>query len=108
MDDMCQIMISSTGMNKVICTFSILSSIASDYDNFLITGFGAVVLLPFVWHSLPDLFSSGGPGLYVLIVAAVVLLLAALLEFEALRRGKLAVVEPIWSFEIPAAALLPF
>jgi cell division protein FtsW len=36
MDDMCQIMISATCMNKVICTFSILSSISSDYDNFSI------------------------------------------------------------------------
>jgi drug/metabolite transporter (DMT)-like permease len=75
---------------------------------FLITGFGTVVLLPFVWSSLPDLFTQDGPGLYVLILAAVVLLLAALLEFEALRRGKLSVVEPIWSFEIPAAALLAY
>ena len=75
---------------------------------FLITGFGAVVLLPFVWHSLPDLFAGDGPGLIVLCGAALVLLLAALLEFEALRRGKLAVVEPIWSFEIPAAALLSY
>lgn len=75
---------------------------------FLITGFGAVVLLPFAWHSLPDLFTTNGPGLYVLIAAAIILLLAALLEFEALRRGKLAVIEPIWSFEIPAAALLSY
>ncbi len=74
---------------------------------FIITAFGFIVLLPFVWRSLPVLLSTGD-GLSVLIIASVVLLAAALLEFEALRRGKLSVVEPIWSFEIPAAAVLAF
>ena len=46
--------------------------------------------------------------LTVLAVLCIVLLLAALLDFEALRVGKLAVVEPIWSFEVPVAGLLAF
>ncbi len=34
--------------------------------------------------------------------------MAALLDFEALKKGKLAVVEPIWSFEVPASGLFAF
>jgi uncharacterized membrane protein len=36
------------------------------------------------------------------------LFFAAILDFEALRVGKLSVVEPIWSFEVPVSALLAF
>ena len=75
---------------------------------FIITLFGAIVLAPFVWHSLPTLFSNGGEPLLVLFVASVVLFIAALLDLDALKKGKLAIVEPIWSFEIPAAAVLSF
>lgn len=75
---------------------------------FFVTAFGAVVLLPFVYKNLGALFASSGNTLWILGVLCVVLLLAALLDFEALRIGKLAVVEPIWSFEVPVAALLAF
>ncbi len=75
---------------------------------FIITGIGAVLLLPFVWHSLGQLWQADSHVWTVLIGASLVLFVAALLEFEALRRGKLAVVEPIWSFEIPAAAVLAY
>ena len=73
---------------------------------FFITAFGAVVLLPFVYRDIPALFSESASTMTVLGVLCVVLLLAALLDFEALRVGKLAVVEPIWSFEVPVAGLL--
>ena len=73
---------------------------------FLITLFGAVVLLPFVWHSLPRLVSGDMEMLGVLFMAGIILFLAALLDFEALREGKLAVIEPIWSLEVPTAAIL--
>lgn len=75
---------------------------------FFITLFGAVVLFPFVYQDIPALFSESRETLIVLAVLCVVLLLAALLDFEALRVGKLAVVEPIWSFEVPVAGLLAF
>lgn len=73
---------------------------------FFITVFGAIVLLPFVYKDLPSLFAESRETLTVLAVLCVVLLLAALLDFEALRVGKLAVVEPLWSFEVPVAGLL--
>ena len=75
---------------------------------FFMTAFGALVLLPFVWKSIPNLFSAEYSTLWVLAGASVILLAAALVDFEALRKGKLAIVEPIWSFEIPTAAFLAF
>lgn len=75
---------------------------------FIITFFGAVVLLPFIYKDIPNLFSSESAGLWILFLAALILFFAALLDFEALKRGKLDVVEPIWSLEIPISALLAF
>lgn len=75
---------------------------------FFITLFGAVVLFPFVYRDIPALLSAPPATLLVLALLCIVLLVAALLDFEALRVGKLAVVEPIWSFEVPVAGLLAF
>jgi len=75
---------------------------------FFITFFGAVVLAPFAYKNLPALFSGSWDTIIVILVLCVVLFFAAILDFEALRVGKLAVVEPIWSFEVPGAALLAF
>ena len=73
---------------------------------FIISSFGSIVLLPFVWRDLPVLLDLN--NLIILLTCSSVLLVAALLDFEALRRGKLSIVEPIWSFEIPASGLLAF
>ncbi len=76
---------------------------------FLITLFGALVLLPFVYDDLPALLSAEATReRTILLSAALILFVAALLEFESLRRGKIAVVEPVWSLEIPFAVLLAF
>ncbi len=75
---------------------------------FIITLFGAVVLLPFSIKGLGLFFSNIGDGGYVFLFASILLLFAAIIDFEALRRGKLAIVEPIWSFEIPTAAVLAY
>jgi len=75
---------------------------------FLITLFGVIVLLPFAGPRLSSLLALGGRDLIIMGIACAVLFMAALLDFEALRRGKLAVVEPIWSFEVPVAAILAF
>jgi len=74
---------------------------------FLITFFGAVVLTPFVYKDIPGLLLSN-PKIWVLLIGSAVLFLAALLDFEALKEGKLDVVEPIWSLEIPVSAFLAF
>lgn len=74
---------------------------------FVITLFGSIILLPFVYKDIPSVFQSK-QILFVLIGASVILLIAAFLEFESLKIGKISVIEPIWSLEIPAAALLAF
>ena len=75
---------------------------------FVITGFGFIVLLPFAWHSIPGLFGGSLYDLGMLLLSSVVLFGAALLDLEALKRGKLSIVEPIWSLEIVSAAFLSF
>ena len=73
---------------------------------FFITSFGAAVLSPFVWQRIPAVFTGSSSVLLVVGVLCIVLFFAAILDFEALRIGKLAVVEPIWSFEVPVSAVL--
>jgi transporter family protein len=75
---------------------------------FIICGFGSLVLLPFVWKNIPALIMGDGQTLLILLGGAIILFVAALLDFEALKKGKLSVVEPIWSLEIPAATVLAF
>lgn len=74
---------------------------------FIIAGFGCIILLPFVWNDFPSLLLPGS-GKTILVGASVALFIAALLEFEALRRGKLSVIEPTWSLEIPSAVLFSY
>ena len=75
---------------------------------FVICLLSSLMLAPFMWHSMVNLFVTANGAIYVLLVAGIVLFIASLLDLEALRVGKLAIVEPIWSFEIPAAALFAF
>lgn len=74
---------------------------------FIISIVGALILLPFIWKSLPGDLTDPA-RLSILILASVVLLVAAVIDFEALRQGKLSIVEPIWSLEVPVAAVLAF
>lgn len=73
---------------------------------FIITIFGAIILLPFVYQDIPSLL--GNSKIWILVLASFILFLGAILDFEALRKGKLDVVEPIWSLEIPISGLLAF
>src|SRR3989344_3219897 len=73
---------------------------------FCISLFGTIVLSPFVYKKLPALFTGSHQTLIILGILCLVLFIAAILDFEALRVGKLSVVEPIWSFEVPVSALL--
>ncbi len=74
---------------------------------FYISAFGAIVILPFVYGQLAALAFNLGE-LALLLSTSVVLLAAALLDFEALKEGKIAVAEPVFVLEIPVAALLAF
>ncbi|MCX6752473.1 MAG: DMT family transporter [Candidatus Nomurabacteria bacterium] len=64
---------------------------------FYITAFAAIVLFPFVYNELASSFSN---YLVLLLIAGLATLFAALLNFEALRIGKISIVEPIYAFEI--------
>lgn len=66
---------------------------------FYIGLFGAVILTPIVWGSIPTILFDND-ALPVFIAALTMTILAALLEFEAFGRGKLSVIEPIMSLEL--------
>jgi drug/metabolite transporter (DMT)-like permease len=72
---------------------------------FSITGLAALVLLPFVWGEIISTLQSGNQ-LKWLLGGSVVITIAALLNFESLRRGKISVIEPIYAGEIPVTAIL--
>jgi len=75
---------------------------------FFVSLIGAIIVLPFfLMKDLVMIFSSW-KNIAVMGSAGIIISIAALLDFEALRRGKLAIVEPIWSIEIPATAILAF
>ena len=65
---------------------------------FWIALLGAVVIFPFVIKDIPYLKVS---DLVLLGVLSVVVVLGSLFNFEALRRGKMVIVEPIISLELP-------
>jgi drug/metabolite transporter (DMT)-like permease len=75
---------------------------------FVITLFGAVILSPFVYADVLKLVSLGDNTFFLLIGVSTILLAAALLDFEALKQGKIAVVEPVMAFEVPVAAIMAF
>lgn len=58
----------------------------------------AVLLLPFVWQQFPSLY---GRDILLLCLLSVVVMAASLFDFQALRQGKIAVVEPVIGLELP-------
>jgi drug/metabolite transporter (DMT)-like permease len=66
---------------------------------FYITIAGTVFLLPFVWKELTNVFTDP-KSFWLLMLVSFIILFAALFDFEALRIGKISVVEPIYAFEI--------
>jgi drug/metabolite transporter (DMT)-like permease len=74
---------------------------------FYISILGAVVILPFIYNELPQVLLNVRL-LLMLLLASFTLLIAALLDFETLKKGKIAVAEPIFALEIPVSAMLAF
>lgn len=72
---------------------------------FMICAFGGIVLLPFVLKDIPTLYTDPR-SFFLLLLTSCVILFAAVLDFEALRVGKIAVVESIYAIEVPIAAVL--
>lgn len=59
-----------------------------------------IFLFPFIYKELPLLFSSSR-DITILTLGSIVMLSASLFDFEALRRGKIAIIEPIYGVEVP-------
>lgn len=72
---------------------------------FFITALGAIVLSPFAAPSLAHVFRST-PIIRALLLAACSMFAASLANFEALRKGRIAVIEAIVSAELPIAAVI--
>ncbi len=72
---------------------------------FFVTFFGGVILTPFILKDIGSLFSEQG-ALIILMSTGAVMLLASLFNFEALKKGKISVVEPIFALEIPIAGFI--
>lgn len=71
---------------------------------FFIGVIGIIGLLPFVWKDLPALMEW--QNLLLLGFLGVLTFVAALLNFEALKEGKLSVIEVLLEIELPITILL--
>lgn len=67
---------------------------------------GSIGLLPFVFKEIPFLFTKD--NLILLAVLGLVVFIVSVINFEALKRGKLSVVEAISEIELPVTAILAF
>lgn len=71
---------------------------------FSIVFFGAVALFPFAIKDIPVLMSSA--NLPILFIFSLATCVVALVGFKAFQVGKMVVVEPIMSFELPLTVML--
>lgn len=86
-------------IQKAVCAVGIWKSL------FVIGAAGVVVLFPFVIGELPSL-ATEPKNIGLLSLAGLVVFFTALFEFESLRRGKLAIVEPVLGLELPITVAL--
>jgi len=70
---------------------------------FYVTFFATVVLFPFVYKDVARDVIAEWP---LLLLVSTVIFVAALLDFEALKEGKISVIEPIYAMEIPVTAII--
>ena len=70
----------------------------------IISAFGFLAVTPLVFADWQLAFQP--QNLVLLVVISLVTLVAAVLNFEALRSGKLSVIEALMQFELPATVLL--
>lgn len=72
---------------------------------FYIEAFSTAVLFPFVYKDLAGILSSKSDLIFLILTSAL-LLFVAIFDFEALKRGKISVVEPIFALEVLITASL--
>lgn len=66
---------------------------------------GAIMILPF---AIKDLHLFSTYNLLLLLIISIVTFIAALLDFEALKEGKLSIIDVIIELELPATIILGF
>ena len=67
---------------------------------FFIGFLGFVGLMPFAWKDIPVLFHDG-KGITILATTVVITMLYAVVLLKSFNVGKLSVIEPVMSFELP-------
>lgn len=72
---------------------------------FYICAFSTTLLFPFVYLDLGTVVSNP-KDLIFLIFTSIIIFLAALFDFEAFKRGKISVIEPVNALELPIAVFL--
>ena len=70
---------------------------------FYISAFASIALLPFTYQALAHMSVS---DFWLLMLVSIVILFAALFDFEAFRVGKISVIEPINAIELPVTVIL--
>lgn len=73
---------------------------------FVIALSAAIFLSPFIYHDLNIVFLP--ENIWVLLAMAITFLIMGLFNSEALKRGKITVVEPVFTLEIPVVVFLSF
>jgi len=78
-----------------------------DLESLAIIGLiGAVGLLPFVLWDFSSIFFI--ENLLILLLLGIVTFFGAMFDFEALKKGKLSVVEVVIEFELPLTIIIGF
>ena len=72
---------------------------------FLIAAVGTLIITPFVYQNLIG-FIGTYANFIILLAAAMAMFVSGIVDFQALKVGKLAVVEPFYVLEIPIAVVL--
>ncbi len=67
---------------------------------------GSILLIPFILKDLNLLLSKS--NLILLLVLGIITFFTAIINFEALKKGKLSVVDVVLEFELPITILLGF
>lgn len=78
-----------------------------DWESFFGIAFiGSLIIFPFIYPDRKILYDLFYDNLYLLLAVAICFLLTSLVYFEALKKGKLSVVEPIGALELPIVGFL--
>ena len=73
---------------------------------FVISLTGSIIIVPFIYKDLDSIYNLFRNNYYILTTTASLFLLTALIYCEALKKGKLSVVEPLGALELPIVGLL--